>query len=232
MSLTPGIDSASNLVPNLISSERLSAPYPISFLSPADVGFALWLIVPVKPFGEGKSRLAAVLSPEMRAELSQRWLTHLLTVAKEWGGFVGMAVISRDAAVLSFAAAMGATPIGEMGDDLNDALTQACEVAARAGAEGVLMLPSDLPLLTITDLDELFELAVEEDGVVIAPSHDGGTNALLLRPPQAIAYAFGEGSFARHLALTAAAGLPCHVYHSATLALDVDCPEDLLFAGV
>jgi 2-phospho-L-lactate guanylyltransferase len=198
------------------------------FSSPA---LALWLIVPVKPFGEGKSRLAAVLSPELRAELSQRWLTHVLNVATIWGGFSRIAVISRDASVLHLAESLGAMTIVETGDDLNVALTQACEVATAAGASAVLMLPSDLPLLTEADLHELSELAMDEDGVIIAPSHDGGTNALLLRPPQAIAYAFGDGSFARHLTLAAEAGLPAHVYHSATLALDVDRPEDLLLAN-
>jgi 2-phospho-L-lactate guanylyltransferase len=83
-------------------------------------------------------------------------------------------------------------------------------------------------LLTAEDLDELFKLVPTGNGMVIAPSHDGGTNALLLRPPQAIAYAFGEDSFARHRAMAAAAELACHTYHSSTLALDIDHPEDLL----
>ena len=90
------------------------------------------------------------------------------------------------------------------------------------------MLPSDLPLLTLEDLDQLYDLALAGEGVTLAPSHDGGTNALLLRPPQAIAYSFGDGSFAQYIALAAAAGLPCHVYNSSTLALDIDHPEDLI----
>jgi 2-phospho-L-lactate guanylyltransferase len=193
-----------------------------------DTSFALWLIVPVKPFGEGKSRLASVLDATVRAELNERWLIHVLSVAAHWGRFAGIAVISRDPAVLACAAALGALPIVEVGNDLNTALAQASATVQAMGAEAVLMLPSDLPLLTATDLDALYELGEEEEGVVVAPSHDGGTNALLLRPPQAIAYAFGEASFARHLALAAAAGLPSHVYQSATLAFDVDRPEDLM----
>ena len=192
--------------------------------------FALWLIVPVKPFGEGKSRLASVVSPELRAELSQSWLTHVLTIAKEWGRFAGMAVISHDATVLTVASTLGALPIVEEGNDLNAALTQANATVLSAGAEAVLALPSDLPLLSATDLEGLYALAQSEAGVVIAPSHDGGTNALLLRPPHAITYAFGEDSFARHLALASTVGLSRHIYRSATLVLDVDNPEDLLLA--
>ncbi len=199
-------------------------------VSAARVDFALWLVVPVKPFGEGKSRLASVLPPHLRAELSQRWLTHVLTVARDWGRFAGRAVISRDATVLAVARALGALPIMESGDDLNTALRQATATAQDAGAEAVLALPSDLPLLTHADLDGLHTLAQAGAGVIIAPSHDGGTNALLLRPPHAIAYAFGAASAARHLALATDAGLPTHLYRSATLALDVDRPEALLLA--
>lgn len=204
----------------------LTLPVPDSIRA----SFALWLIVPVKPFGEGKSRLASVLSLGLRAELSQRWLTHVLTTAKAWGRFAGIGVISRDPVVLALASALGALPIAEMGDDLNAALTQASATVLAVGAEGILALPSDLPLLSVADLEGLYDLAHAGEGVCIAPSHDGGTNALLLRPPQAIAYAFGEDSFARHLASAATAELPTHIYRSPSLALDVDRPEDLLLA--
>jgi 2-phospho-L-lactate guanylyltransferase len=207
-----------------------TGPSPIR-LSPQPAAFALWLIVPVKPFGEGKSRLAALLSSDLRAELSQRWLTHVLTTAVAWGRFAGMAVVSRDAAVLAVASELGALPVAESGDDLNAALAQAREVVIAAGAQAVLALPSDLPLLTGADLDSLHALALTGDSIVIAPSRDGGTNALLMRPPQAIAYAFGLASADRHRALATEAGVPCRLYHSPTLALDIDRPEDLLLVN-
>lgn len=188
----------------------------------------LWLVVPVKSFDAGKSRLAGVLTPEVRAAHSRRWLTHVLTTARTWGRFTAILVVSRDPAVLALAAELGARPLVERGDSLNAALAQAQQVAAQAGAGAVLALPADLPLLSEEDLTELYDLALEGQGVVIAPAHDGGTNALLLRPPAAIPYAFGEHSFAAHRALAAAAHLPCSVYHSETLALDIDYPEDLL----
>lgn len=211
-------------------SNAMSSSKSISGSNSSRTGanFSLWLIVPVKPFGEGKSRLATVLSPALRAEFSRRWLTHVLTTATQWAKLAGLVVISHDATVLALASVLGAHPVVEEGDDLNSALMQARQVALDAGAEGVLALPSDLPLLTLEDLDELHDLALEGNGVIIAPSHDGGTNALLLRPSQAIDYAFGEQSFACHIALAAAAGLPCRIYNSSTLALDIDHPEDLL----
>jgi 2-phospho-L-lactate guanylyltransferase len=38
----------------------------------------LWAIVPVKPLRRGKSRLADVLTPDERADLNRRLLTHTL----------------------------------------------------------------------------------------------------------------------------------------------------------
>jgi 2-phospho-L-lactate guanylyltransferase len=200
----------------------------MSKLSTPGVPFALWLIVPVKAFGEGKSRLASILSPAARAEMSQRWLTHVLTTAMTWGRFAGIAVISRDPAVLALANEWDALAVVESGDGLNAALTQASTAVMAAGAEAILVLPSDLPLLTTTDLDALYHLVLAGDSVVLAPSHDGGTNALLLRPPDAIPYSFGEKSATCHAALAEAAGLLYHLYQSSTLALDIDNPEDLL----
>jgi len=104
-------------------------------------------------------------------------------------------------------------------------------VVVAAGAEALLALPSDLPLLTSADLDELRTLALTEEGIIVAPSRDNGTNALLMRPPRAIAYAFGEASAGRHRALATKAGVPCRFYHSPTLALDIDRPEDLLLVN-
>lgn len=218
----------------------------------ADSSLALWLIVPVKPFGEGKSRLADVLPATARAALSRRWLTHVLTTVRAWNAAAPLLVISRDPAVLAHATALGAQPLAEpppatknaatknanaknanaknAEDTLNAALAHAQAVAQVGGAEAILVLPADLPLLTAADLDELYDLAQEGPSVVLAPSHDRGTNALLLRPPGIIPFAFGPDSFIRHAAAAGAAGLPCHVYHSVTLALDVDHPEDLLLA--
>jgi 2-phospho-L-lactate guanylyltransferase len=64
--------------------------------------------------------------------------------------------------------------------------------------------------------------------VTLAPDrHETGTNALFVRPPGLLAYAFGAGSFREHLARARAAGAEVRVCRLAGLALDVDQPEDL-----
>lgn len=187
----------------------------------------LWLLMPVKPFAEGKSRLATVLSVAERAALNRRLFHHVLHQALVAQILAGVLVISRDPVVLAQAQAVGAETIVEEASELNQALVQARRQALALGAEATLVLPSDLPLLQAADIQQLYTLAHKTPSVVIAPSRTGGTSALLLHPPAVIPFAFGLSSFQRHQALAQAAGVACHVYDSATLAFDVDQPEDL-----
>jgi len=187
----------------------------------------LWLIIPVKPFDEGKSRLHHVLGAAQRAALSRRLLRGVLDTVSESGLAERILVISRDKAVLDLARTAGAVTVPETGDDLNMALEAARGRAIESGAGAVLILPADLPLVTTDDLARLHALAAEGEGVVIAPSRDGGTNALLLRPPHLLDFAYGPDSFRHHCQQAHANGYRCRTLESPTLAFDLDWPQDL-----
>lgn len=99
---------------------------------------------------------------------------------------------------------------------LNGAVAWAC---ASLPAERVLVLPADLPLLKPEDVNAL--LKFDED-VIVAPTFDGGTGGLLLRPPTAIRPSFGTDSARRHLGEAFAAGLAGATYWSSGFDVDVD----------
>jgi 2-phospho-L-lactate guanylyltransferase len=64
--------------------------------------------------------------------------------------------------------------------------------------------------------------------VVIVPSWDSrGTNAILLRPPDALQLRFGSWSFFPHVKQAKHKGLSYKVVRLPRVALDVDTPEDL-----
>lgn len=187
----------------------------------------LWLLLPVKPFSRGKSRLAPMLDDAERAALSQAMFTHVLTTAQRAGDLAGAIVISHDHDVLALARRLGAIALIEQAHDLNLALDQARRAAIALGADAILVLPADLPLLNAADLRELYALAAADPSVVMAPSHDGGTNALLLHPANLIEFAFGANSFRRHQELARAANVQPTVLDTPGLALDIDRPDDL-----
>ncbi len=190
---------------------------------------SIWAIVPVKPFLRSKSRLAGVLTPEERAGLSREFLGHALDVLAQVASIETILVVSRDPAALALAHSRHAHTVTESGaPDLNAALQRATQVAGASRAQGVLILPTDLPFLSAADVEQLLADGVDGPRVAIAPDRrDEGTNALFVAPPGLLAYAFGEHSFARHLALAQAAGARVRVCRLPGIGLDVDGPEDL-----
>jgi 2-phospho-L-lactate guanylyltransferase len=191
---------------------------------------SIWAIVPVKPFKQAKSRLASLLSPDEREKLSRDFLTHTLDVLSQVGQLSRTLVISRDSAVLSLARKHNAHTITESGSDLNAALTLATDIAISFGAHAVLIIPSDLPLLTAPEIVRLIELGGQADHMFMAIAPDrreAGTNGLFLRPPRLIPFAFGEDSFSKHVFRARWRHAEVEIFQSPGLALDVDTPEDL-----
>ena len=136
-------------------------------------------------------------------------------------------VVSRDRTLLAHVKAQGAWGLLETSTGLNPALTQAARFAGARGANGLLVLPTDLPRLTAQALEAILELGASSPGVVIAPCrHDTGTNALLVRPPNLIPFAFGPDSFDAHCAAARAAGVEPVIYRAADVAFDLDTPDD------
>ena len=112
------------------------------------------------------------------------------------------------------------------------------KVAARRGinraveraAEAILLLSSDLPLVTQDAVKGLLEAAARVKGPVVmaAPAVGrGGTNALYLRPPDAIGLHFGDESFAKFRDDAKVRGVLFVVHESDEMALDLDEPSDL-----
>lgn len=190
-----------------------------------------WAIVPVKPLIRAKSRLADVLSPKERENLSVKMLLRTLRVLKTTPSISNVLVISRDTQVLSLARDQGVHTVQESGQpELNNALTRASTLLQSWGVEATLVLPADLPLLSPEDLEAIIAFGKYSGTVVISPdSVEDGTNALLLYPPSLIEYEYGTNSFQRHVEAAKQNGAILHVYDSERIHLDVDTPNDLIY---
>jgi len=189
----------------------------------------IWAIVPVKPLRLGKSRLSGVLTDDERAVLNRKFLEQTLDTLGRLPEVAQILVVSRDPAALAIAREYGARTVLEDGNpNLNAALTRATLLARNFATRGVLVLPADLPLLTQTDLKDLFSHVRRAPCVVVAPDrHQDGTNALFMTQGGMIPFSFGPGSFQRHCAETEKAGAHLEVYQNAHIGLDLDTPEDL-----
>ena len=186
----------------------------------------VWALVPTKELTLAKSRLAPLLEPTQRRDLVHVMLVDVLRVLLAAPGLAGVAVIGRAPSLLALAASQGALVLHDERGDLNGALAQGAAQLAERGASALLIVPGDVPLVTPADIAALLAPGAQ-GGIAIAPSPDGGTNALVTPLPAPIAFRFGVGSCAAHLVQAQALGLPAHIHRSPTLALDIDTADDL-----
>lgn len=189
-----------------------------------------YAILPVKPLRQAKSRLARALKAPTRAALVRAIFSRTLDVLAQVERITHTVVVSRDLTILELARQRAnVTALAEAEAGLNSAITQGAAWAHRRGADAIISVPVDLPLLTAADLDAMLDLMLDaERCLIIAPDRrDDGTNVLLVRPPNAIRFAYGAASFNAHRAQAAAAGLRVHVYRSPSTGLDLDVPDDL-----
>ncbi len=184
---------------------------------------ALRVLIPVNRLERAKGRLAEMLSPELRAELALATLGTVVTAVEGAGGEAF--VLTADERVADAVAGVAAIlPEHEGIEGLNPQLEAA--VADLGGSE-LLILHADLPLATAEDIRAVVGAAAEAPSVTIVESQDGGTNAMLLRPPGRFALAYGRGSAAMHRSAAQEAGMAVVTARAGRLELDLDTPADL-----
>lgn len=186
-------------------------------------------IVPVASIEGAKTRLGESLDAEERRDLVERLLATTLSAALAVDRLADVLVVSPDRDVLTLAATAGARTLRQRTSGLNAGVSEARDDVVAGGAGAIVILPVDLPFITSAAVMGL--LAPLDDGtdmVVLVPDRHGtGTNALVLRPPDAIEFAFGIGSRAAHRSAAERAGVP-YIEVGGPLSIDLDTPDDLV----
>ncbi len=186
-------------------------------------------VLSVKRFDAAKQRLAAGIDPERRRQLAAAMLEDVLEAVGEARSVTGTILVSCEPAAQEIAARAGAEVIPDpAGGGHIEAARAGIARAEAKGAEAVVLLAGDCPLLDPRELERLLTGLPERYVGIVPDRHGTGTNALLLRPPGAIVPAFGEGSCARHVALAREAGVAFGVEELPSLGLDLDTPADVI----
>jgi 2-phospho-L-lactate guanylyltransferase len=188
-----------------------------------DVG--LQIVIPLKHLDDAKRRLHPEIGSEQRRALMLSMLAHV--AAEALAADLGpVALASSEPRAPAIAEQLGIGLVSDGGRPWNDGLVHAL-TQLRPAPTAVLYLAGDLPLVTSAKIAEL-AAAIPTRGVAIGRAHDGGSNALGLRPAEAIVPAFGSDQSARaHAGLAQAAGLAVAVVDLPGIALDVDTPADV-----
>ena len=189
---------------------------------------SLWLVVPVRSLGDGKSRLAPALDAKQRRGFVERLLVRTLERAAKFPGLERTLVVSACNEARGLARACGAMTIEEHAPTgLNTALRQAQLALRDAGVTRMQMVSSDLPLLQPEDL-QCLAAAPPAGAVAIAPDRRRqGTNGICLPAAMEFDFSFGPDSFQRHLDRMKQLDIRSAIVERVGLAFDVDMPEDL-----
>jgi 2-phospho-L-lactate guanylyltransferase len=188
---------------------------------------SVFAVVPVKEPALGKSRLASILDAGQRAELCVSLARRTIATCAVAFGASRTLVVTASPAVARIAFSLGAhvIPDRESGG-LNEAVAAGAAAARLRGADALLVVPADLPLLTAGELHAA-SAALDSASVLLSPDrHESGTNLFGLRPIRDDLFDFGDASFERHRQSAIAAGCSVHVHQTAALSLDLDTPAD------
>jgi 2-phospho-L-lactate guanylyltransferase len=179
------------------------------------------VVVPVKRFADAKERLSPALTSDEREVLARRLAEGVLGSARG----LPVVVCCDDPAVREWAEGLGHAIAWTPGRDLNGAVSDAVTDLSATGTGLAVIAHADLPFpATIPDIARR---ARATDAVIVADRHGDGTNVLAIPTGAGWRFAYGPGSFARHVAEAERLGLGVVVVDDDALAWDVDRPADL-----
>ncbi len=186
------------------------------------------VVVPVKPAGRAKSRLAG-LGDRLRQELTTAFACDTVTASLACLDVVAVLVVTDDLALADRVRAEGAAavPDGRPGD-LNASLWQgAAELYRRHPGFRLVGLCGDVPCLRPEELSVALRGAAVLRGPAFVPDAAGVGTTLYTAPVLAtFAPAFGPSSRQAHLG----SGAVEVGVHLPSVRRDVDTPEDLAAA--
>jgi 2-phospho-L-lactate guanylyltransferase len=178
------------------------------------------VVVPIRSFRFGNMRLASVLDDDARVALARRMADTVVAAAAERA----LVIISSAPEVARWCTAHDLPRLDDPGS-LDAAAAAGQQWVRDQGWARVVVVHGDLPFAA--SLDD-----VANDGAarvaVLVPDHRGdGTPVISVPVDVTFPYAYGPGSFARHVSAAEGAGLAVRVVRDHALGFDVDVPEDL-----
>jgi len=191
-------------------------------------------LIPVKDLSKAKERLYPILSQSERTDLAYAMLEDVLIALRGSRLLDRILVVTLDENAIKLAVSLDLEVIKETKQNgESESVDLASTICKEMGAESVLVIPGDAPLITPEDVDFILEKEKPYHSVILVPARDElGTNAILRKPPDVIPSRFGYDSFNKHIEEARKRNIPYEIHKLPRVALDLDEPEDLsLFAS-
>ena len=169
-------------------------------------------VIPFRPKNP-KTRLSCVLDPEEREEFAVMMLSDVVKTTS--GAGCRTIILSTEEFFIEGAE----TVVRELG--LNEALNEFLSETN----EPVLIIMSDIPLVTIENIESI--ISTKSDCAIV-PGRGGGTNSIFIRDPSRFSVDFYGASFLDHMNIAEKAGLSVEVIDTFRMSTDIDEKEDLV----
>jgi 2-phospho-L-lactate guanylyltransferase len=189
-------------------------------------------IIPIKHLSKGKTRLSSRLERENLEQLCLAMLRDIVQALQQTPSVDRTVVVTPDESVAACARSAGAIALLRTDPGLNASIDAAARELAAPG-ESTLVILGDVAGALPEELELLYKELKEPDPtksdgqVVLAPSRDGGTAALLRAPAASIPSHFGPQSARAHRELAAQQGVRYRELTLPSLWIDLDRPEDV-----
>lgn len=177
------------------------------------------VLIPVKAFADAKARLAPALPRDQRKALA-RWTADQVVAA---AGTLPVFVACDDDEVAAWATDRGAVVLWHPGAGLNGAVMRSVAQLANDGFSHVAVAHGDIPRA-----HGLAALIATDTITLVPDARRDGTNVIAVPTHLGFEFAYGPGSYGRHLAAALASGLPTSVRRDPLLARDIDTLADLV----
>ncbi|NIS09884.1 MAG: 2-phospho-L-lactate guanylyltransferase [Candidatus Dadabacteria bacterium] len=188
-------------------------------------------IVPVKDLSKAKERLSSVLPQKHRTTLAYAMLEDVLIALKNSKLLDRKFIITLDKGAIEIASNLGIEIIVETEQNGESASVDfAAAKCIEMGADSMLVIPGDAPLITSSDIDKLVseQKQLTSPYIIMVPAGDElGTNAILKNPPDIIPSRFGHDSYNKHKEEANNKNIPYKTFKNVRIALDIDQPADL-----
>ena len=183
-------------------------------------------VVPVKALPASKSRLRRDFDSPLVERLAAAMLRDVVDALAGVPALARVVVVTPDADVAAVARSAGAEALLRNDPGLNAAVDAAAAVVGGGEGDGLLVVLGDVAGARSEEIAQLID-ALDEPGVALAPSRDGGSSALLRAPRDVIPAGFGPESARVHRLRAERAGVRFREVLLPSLAIDVDQREDL-----
>jgi 2-phospho-L-lactate/phosphoenolpyruvate guanylyltransferase len=183
-----------------------------------------WALVPIKARPDCKGRLSGWLGPSARLDVVRAMVDRVLAALREARTIDGIAVVTPERDSVPADVLVLADP----GRGLNAALDSGRHALLACGADELVVLHADLPLVTAPEVELLVTRGRRTGFALASDTVCTGTNALYLATPGTFRFHFGVDSRRLHLEEAARLGLSVELVRARGLEFDLDRGEDLM----